>query len=433
MRQELFFLARCRRGKVLRNSMPSLLFVGLPALFFTLFGPWQSAPRSHSAQFEELPFMAFSIKRKEVAPVQSVPSTLTSRVEPQRGIPEEIVEVEKPAQYDTVHDDALRLYSRSAAELSLIAPTESRGCKWHQYNIHDLKEAQDRLEHEWHLSKGKNKTEVYYEHLTSQFGGGIGRKWPHKYTRPSRALDQEQVTAYFGDSDENGRGAKRPFLNPFGQIVWKYEDVDTYISPSNSIPRRLIVQATEACLSDTTPVSWRRTKIKGTVPLALRMAEWALHPKLSRVKSAFRQAVVALPLQALLALPGANAPWEMTQVKDSYHDYPGYHWKWPKHAINPLDTREDDRKRYQKPEIVSSKQRLHRPRQLVVFKDGEWKAVKDPPKDLQYVFVSYHWDSFKGSVTEERVKSEDKVDIMAQYICRMAGLTAYFSRLEMQS
>ncbi|MCJ1387860.1 hypothetical protein MMC18_000703 [Xylographa bjoerkii] len=336
------------------------------------------------------------------------------------GQPEEVY-VEKVAENGEVlltDQEALRLYSLSAAELEKVGPYELRNKSWHQITINDVKDTQDKIKHSWNFFGGRSTAEVYYKHLTSQFGGGTGRKWPYKYTNPTRTLDQEDVATYTGDRGDDGRNGKRPFLNRFGETVWKYEDIDTYLSPSNSIPRRVIVQATDAARRDPSPVSWRRTQIKGTVPLALRMAEWSLLSTLSRTKSFFRQALVALPLQALLALPGANAPWEMADVEESYLDYPGYHWKWPKHAINPLDTREDDRKRYAKPEKLSSKQRLYRPRQLVVLQDEEWQVVENPPKDLQYIFISYHWDSFRGG--------EDRVDIMAQYMCKQAGLTAYF-------
>ncbi|KAL9127855.1 MAG: hypothetical protein Q9217_003346 [Psora testacea] len=154
-----------------------------------------------------------------------------------------------------------------------------------------------------------------------------------------------------------------PVLNRSGETTWKYEDVDTYLSLSISILRRVIVQVIEAARKDQSPVSWRGTEIEGTLPLAL-------------------------------------------YVEDFYLDYSGYHWKWPTHAINSLDTREGDRKRFEKPEKLSSKQRLYRPRQLIVLQNEEWQVVEQPPKELQFIFISYHWDSFRGS--------EDRVEFMAR-------------------
>ncbi|MCJ1282079.1 hypothetical protein MMC26_001402 [Xylographa opegraphella] len=374
--------------------------------------------------------MASPIKRKAVPSMNSNPSAVTSPISTQWATfdsneyahvaPEEVYVTEKVASsgMGLTHQEALHLYSLSAAELEKIGPTELRNKSWHQITVNDVKETKDKIKHFWNLRGGVGTAVVYYKHLTSQFNGGTGYKWPYKYTNPTKTLDQEDVATYANDLGDHGKNGKRPFLTRFGDVIWKYEDLDTYLSPSNSVPRRIIVQATDAARQDQSPVSWRRTQIKGTIPLALRIAEWSLSPTLSRTSSFFRQVLAALPLQALLALPGANAPWEMTDVEESYLDYPGYHWKWPKHAINPLDAREGDRKRYEKPEKLSSRQRLYRPRQLVIFQNEEWQVVENPPKDLQYIFISYHWDSFKGF--------EDRVDIMAQYMCRKAGLKAYF-------
>ena len=131
---------------------------------------------------------------------------------------------------------------------------------------------------------------------------------------------------------------KRAYLNPFCKEVWKYEGVDTNLSASIYAPRRLMVQATDSILQQNTDVTWRRSKARGIVPLTLRMADWAVGPENGWFKSAWRLPVVALPLQLLLAFPGANAPWEMDDVEEKYLEYVGYHWKWHKHAINPLDT-----------------------------------------------------------------------------------------------
>jgi hypothetical protein len=311
--------------------------------------------------------------------------------------------------------EALRLYSLSAAELEKLGDDGWLNENRHQISVNDLKQTE---------TQGKYKAELYREHLTSEYDGGMVRKRLQKYSKPTRTFDEEEIAAYTGDLGEVEEYGKRPFLNPVGEVVWKYEDVDTYLSPESGIPRRLIVQATDAACHDHPSSSWRRTEIKGTVPLALRMAQWSLEPSLGRAQSFLRQALVAVPLQVLLALPGANAPWEMNDFEASYQSYPAYHWKWPKHAINPLDTREEDRKRCEKPEKISSKQRLNRPRRLLVRQDdGEWKLDENPPKQLQYIFISYHWGSFQG-------QTEDKVSIMAQAICEKEGLRAYFQDKE---
>ena len=204
--------------------------------------------------------------------------------------------------------EALRLYSLSAAELELHGAVDRR------------KKGK---------SQGKDRVEVYRKHLASEYEGGMVRKWFYKYFKPTREFDQEDIATYTGDLGKEAEDGKRPFMNPVGEVVWKYEDVDTYLSPLYCVPKRLIVQATDATRKDQPASSWRRTEIKGTVSLALRMTEWSLSPELSLVSSFFSQALVAIPLQILLALPRANAPWEMTDFEASYLTYPAYHWKWP--------------------------------------------------------------------------------------------------------
>ena len=57
-----------------------------------------------------------------------------------------------------------------------------------------------------------------------------------------------------------------------------------------------MVQATDSVLQQNTDVTWRRSKARGIVPLALRMADWAVGPENDWFKSAWRLPVVALPL-----------------------------------------------------------------------------------------------------------------------------------------
>ena len=152
-----------------------------------------------------------------------------------------------------------------------------------------------------------------------------------------------------------------------------------------------MVQATDSVLQQNADVTWRRSKARGIVPLALRMADWAVGPENDWFKSAWRLPVVALPLQLLLAFPGASAPWEMDDIGDKYLDYVGYYWKWPKHAINPFDMGvvAGCPKKSSKPDRLSSKKRLLRPRQLMILSDGKWIVDSNASPDRQYVFISW--------------------------------------------
>ena len=217
----------------------------------------------------------------------------------------------------------------------------------------------------------------------------------------------------------------KDYRNQWNETVERYLDVDHYLSPSNSKPRRLLVQATPEVLkpsaSKESGTDWIRTEIRGDVPRALKMAEWALRPKLWLFRSLL-VVLVALPLQVLLAFPGVEAPWEWADSDDNYRGWAGHLWGWPKHATNPLDMRDDSLHAKRRDMTLSSKRRLIRPRQLITYQDGKWTLNNDPPKDLQYVFISWQWNTF-GKTMEER---NTKVHLMSEHMTRRAGLTAYW-------
>ena len=248
------------------------------------------------------------------------------------------------------------------------------------------------------------------------------------FYKPKQESIEEIIASYYKSSTETD--GKRAYLNPFSNLIWKYEDVDTYLSPSQYAPRPLVVQATDSVLHQNTGVTWKRSKARGNVPVALRMAEWAVGPDIRWYNSAWRLPIVAIPLQLLLAFPGANAPWEMDDIEDKYLDYIGYHWEWPKHAINPLDMRGgvDSPKKCKKPDTLSSKKRLLRPRQLVILRDGKWSVDSNPSPHLQYIFISWVWSAFStqdGNGNDDGSRVE-KVCLMAEEMTRKAGLEAYW-------
>ena len=205
------------------------------------------------------------------------------------------------------------LHPLPASEERLVAPPEAKSATGSKAN---------HLKTFWNRNNIESKR---VQHLRKEFNGGFGRRFPYKFRKPKREL-AERVTKLDDESSTGTRTneeGKRAYLNPFGKEIWKYEDVDTYLSASTYSPRRLMVQATDSVSQQNTDVTWRRSKARGIVPIALRMADWAVGPENDWFKSAWRLPVVALPLQLLLAFPGANAPWETEDVEDKYLDYVG--------------------------------------------------------------------------------------------------------------
>ena len=287
----------------------------------------------------------------------------------------------------------------------------------------------------------KDEKEKAKKSFVKEYNGGRGFNGKYWYQRPSRAVTDDYHKAYdIAGVVEAGKDGKYEYLNQMGQVSRKYQDVDTYLSTTSNIPRRLIVQATphvykskEHATSD-----WRRRQIEGSVPMALKMAEWALRPAdknietkkrpiLGRLQSFFRIMVVAFPLQILLALPGVSAPWEDNDIDDNYLDYPGHYWKWAKHAVNPLDERPNSGKVLAKPKQVSSKTRLLRPRQLFADRDGAWGLETHPTPDMRYVFISYANIHFRTDTSEE---GRQEIKRMAAYAAGKAECNAYWLDFE---
>ncbi|KAI9055393.1 hypothetical protein LZ554_000349 [Drepanopeziza brunnea f. sp. 'monogermtubi'] len=244
----------------------------------------------------------------------------------------------------------------------------------------------------WWRRKKESAAEHVAKHFAAEFDGkrGFNGHWFH------RPVTQEQTpfdSAAILESDEKGRYL---FRNHLGQVAHKYDDVATYLSPTNYIPRRLVVQASRYVFQNQMASGdWRRTRITGSVPTVLKVAEWALGPSnpdkdgkrsvVGRINTFFRIMFVAFPLQILLVLP-TTAKWESDEIQDFYKDFPGYHWKWPKHAINPLDMRPTKTSTVLAKKDVSSRKRLLRPRQLVVFRDGEWVLDENPARDISCLY-----------------------------------------------
>jgi hypothetical protein len=277
---------------------------------------------------------------------------------------------------------------------------------------------------------GKAVEQKLADNLNDQFSGKRG--WNgHFYYKP-RKLDQEhQNHMLLGESDYGGSlkkdaDGKFEYLNHLGQKSSKYSDVSVYLSPSNFVPKRLLVQSTEYVLRNQLGTGeWRRRKMNGDVSSALSMSEWALTPFNKngwwhKVDGAFRVLIVCVPLQMYLAWPGTDT-WQDEDKFDTYTDFPGYYWQWAKHAINPLDQTPEPNKKIVGPQLPSSRQRLIRPRQMVVKQqDGGWMVDANAPVGLRYIFISYADKAF--SSPEGRRLIQD----MAANAAEEAGCQAYW-------
>lgn len=137
------------------------------------------------------------------------------------------------------------------------------------------------------------------------------------------------------------------YRNEFHEIDHKYVDTAVYLSPTNYVPRRLVVQAAGHVLRDVAAGAdtgdWIRTRIRGSVPLVVTMSEWALAPLqrghwYRKVDGALRVLLVSIPVQLMLTMPWVYSEIDDPAIVDSYTDNPGYHCELPNLIFIPIQT-----------------------------------------------------------------------------------------------
>ncbi|PLN82610.1 hypothetical protein BDW42DRAFT_166220 [Aspergillus taichungensis] len=206
-----------------------------------------------------------------------------------------------------------------------------------------------------------------------------------------------------------------------GELIEKELDLDVYYSTTRKRPRRLLVQVTEESLEKYSTRHWRYRKVKGRVPVVMRLTELCLNPlfelappkerpiakriagwALSPVCTIFLGFVIQVMMASELML----APWADNGESDSgdYEDIEHYHWEWPKHATNILDQRPGSSDQHPSSSVLQEQDRefevamLTFPRRLVVrdSQTGDWavkKAVdlRHPSTGAlpRYIFMSY--------------------------------------------
>ncbi|KAF1986250.1 hypothetical protein K402DRAFT_394109 [Aulographum hederae CBS 113979] len=280
-----------------------------------------------------------------------------------------------------------------------------------------------------HRSNSTTKEEIHKEYSGSRGYNG------YHFTRPTRR----------GAKDEHPE--KIVYRNQFGEDYSKHQDVATYLSGTQYIPRRVIIQATAHVTKTQPNTKWRRSKLEGSVPTALRLSQWALKPAENKygrddetgevvlkrrgffaatwgyINSTGRCLLVAIPLQLYLSLPLASPPWEEDDVEDKYPDWPGYCWQWPKFAVNPLDMKPSEHAALK----FSAKPRLLRPRLLVTKDlDGNWTVKNlnaEPHAWKPYVMVSYTNLHYQ---TNTSVEGRNLLDTIAKKVAVEAGCQAYW-------
>ncbi|KAI9692884.1 MAG: hypothetical protein M1822_004878 [Bathelium mastoideum] len=282
---------------------------------------------------------------------------------------------------------------------------------------------------------------IHYE--TNYFSGGRSWAQGRHYRRPTRRYVEQEF--FDGNQlQEYGIGTKEyRHRDIFGRVTHEKRDVLMYISPSESKPKRLIVQATPEVLKNADAGDWNRAKISGSLPPVLRISEWALRPGSKRGKQhrsfwgivlmLIRVLICVIPVLVLLLFP--DFIFEGQDFAESYNEFPNYCWDYPRSSSNALDMRptHDEKKVTDGRELekISNRTRLLRPRLLVVFKDGEWQVESQEgagARHRAYIFISSYRGHFPVHDRNPEVKAKARQDIhaMARQCAKEEGVEAYW-------
>ncbi|KEQ62006.1 uncharacterized protein M437DRAFT_66946 [Aureobasidium melanogenum CBS 110374] len=74
--------------------------------------------------------------------------------------------------------------------------------------------------------------------------------------------------------------------------------------------------------------------------------------------------------------------------------------------------------------------RLVLPQRLVIYADKVWILVKDPAPTTEYLFISWHWESFKYDRARPAKEALSLVKKMAQHATLQSGLKAYWLNVQ---
>ncbi|KAL9598289.1 MAG: hypothetical protein Q9219_004590 [cf. Caloplaca sp. 3 TL-2023] len=252
------------------------------------------------------------------------------------------------------------------------------------------------------------------------------------YQRPRREYIEKEFQGFPIADDET----EYPHRDIYGRVTVQRKDVLQYISPSESCPRPLLVQATPEVRKTQPAGDWRRVKLSGKVPTVLKVSEWALQNGNFCLRW-LRVILVVPAIMVLLSMP-LEKVWDDAEFDESYTEFPNYSWDYPKHSRNRLDARPGTERNAKNGSVKSgeknpnltSKIRLLRPRLLMVLKNGIWELTSDT-SSVPYTFISFtamHFPFRRSADVSESQASEAQrtVDRLAQEKTLEAGMEAYW-------
>lgn len=205
----------------------------------------------------------------------------------------------------------------------------------------------------------------------------------------------------------------------------------------------LVVQSTHDIVKYNSPSTWTRVPLQPVSGLLTWMIGWVVSPckayrnahahhRLARhivwIMTVLRLNIMLIPLQLLLSLRELYA--ESITSKSRAQKLPPRRIRYTRNA---LDSTQERTANTPVPEAgfrgaveLFKRTRLVIPQRLVIYADKSWILVKDPAPTTEYLFISWHWESFKYDRNKPAKEALSLVREMAQHATLEAGLKAYW-------
>lgn len=230
--------------------------------------------------------------------------------------------------------------AREISTLDTPAPKQQQQQHHHrrhhdyQHKVHVGEKVREKVSKNWRKRYGGRWT------LSHRLHRVFLPRLKHSDTDPEtaaqwQAYEYDEATTWEepkGQVVKNANG-EYEYRSEFHKIEHKFIDTAVYLSPTNFVPRRLVVQATGHVLAHVEAGAdtgdWMRTRISGDVPHILTLSEWALGPLKNgrwwnKLDAGLRMLAISFPLQVMLAMPEFSG-YDDADVAESYTDHPGYH------------------------------------------------------------------------------------------------------------
>lgn len=205
----------------------------------------------------------------------------------------------------------------------------------------------------------------------------------------------------------------------------------------------LVVQSTHDNVKYNSPSTWTRVPLQPVSRSSTWMIEWVMSPwKAYRnahahhkrgllavwIMSVFRLSIMLIPLQLLLSLREAYNG--LIAADTRAQKSPPRRIRYTKNTLDRTQERTANTPVREggingAVELFKST-RIVLPQRLVIYADKSWILVKNPAPTTEYLFISWHWESFKYDRNKPTKEALSLVKEMAQHATLDAGLKAYW-------